>query len=150
MKITTTLKQVLLICTIFTAFFSCDVLEAEEEELIAESEKSIAGSWQIINVTRNGQDITEKFDFSTFKINFLPDHTFSIENPVPFFVKTRGTWSVDDPRYPFKILFEEDGENSMVTEFNYPIVGGARRIQFTFSPGCTTNTYEYFLHRISE
>ena len=150
MKITTLLKQVLLIGTIFTFFSSCDVIEAEEDEFIAESEKSIAGTWQIINVTRNGQDITQKFDFFSFRVNFRPDNTFSIENPVPFFVKTKGVWSVDDPRYPFKISFEEGGDDLLITEFNYPIVGAERQIQFTFSPGCTTNTYEYFLQRIAE
>lgn len=150
MKANTILKQALLIGIFFAFFSGCDVIETGEEEFIAESEKSIAGSWQIINVTRNGQNITEKFDFSGFRVNFLPDHTFSIENPVPFFVKTKGIWSVDDPHYPFKISFEEGGNDLLVSEFNYPIVGAERQIQFTFSPGCSTNTYEYFLRRISE
>lgn len=150
MKVNTIFKHLLLFCAFFACLVSCDVIESEEEEFIVETEKNIAGTWQIINVTRNGQNITEKFDFSTFKVNFLPDHTFSIENPVPFFVKTKGTWSVDDPRYPFKIAFEEEGDDLMVTEFSYPIVGAERQIQFTFSPGCTNNTYEYFLQRTSE
>lgn len=150
MKVNTILKHLLLICACFAFLASCDVIEAEEEEIIVESEKNIAGTWQIINVTRNGQNITGKFDFSRFRVNFLPDHTFSIENPVPFFVKTNGIWSVDDPRYPFKISFEEGGDDLLITEFNYPIVGAERQIQFTFSPGCTTNTYEYFLQRIAE
>lgn len=148
MKKLINIKQWLLLCILLTCVYSCDLAEANEEFAV-ESEKSIIGTWHIINVTRNGQDITEKFDFSRFRVNFLPDQSYTIENPVPFFVYDNGMWAVDDPQYPFKISFEGTDDPASA-DFSYPIIKGERQMHFTFSPGCSNNTYKYSLKRMVE
>lgn len=149
MKNVTNIKHWLLYSLLAICFYSCELIEANENEFAVESEKSITGTWEIINVTRNGQDITEKFDFSKFKINFLSDHHYTIENPVPFLVYENGMWSLDDPNYPFQITFEGMDDLTRV-DFSYPIKGGERQLHFTFSPGCKNNTYKYSLKRITK
>lgn len=150
MKISIKVKHVLLFCTVFAFSYSCSLME-DEALLLTEGQKDIDGTWQIISVTRNGQNITEDFDFSRFRIKFSPDHTYTIRNHVPFIVKEGGTWSLDDPQYPFSIAFQQAGqEEALVTEFNYPIVEGARRLNLTFSPGCADNIYQYTMEKVSE
>lgn len=150
MKTSIKVKHVLLFCTVFALLYSCSFME-DEALLRTEGRKDINGTWQIINVTRNGQDITANFDFSRFRIKFLPDHTYTIRNHVPFIVKDGGTWSLDDPQYPFNIAFKQAGqEESLITEFNYPIVEGERRLYLTFSPGCKDNIYRYIMEEVSE
>ncbi len=67
--------------------------------LIAPSEpvKSLSGNWQIIKATRNGTDLTARFDFSQFRIRFA-DSTYTIDSLVPFIVSRSGKMGLfDDP-----------------------------------------------------
>jgi hypothetical protein len=109
-----------------------------------ESEKNIAGSWKIAKVIRNEADITALMDFSRFRILFNADNTYTITNYLPFVVKENGTWSLDDPQFPFYLNLAEDGSADMITTaFNYPVTGGKRIITLSCSPGCQSNTYTY-------
>jgi len=130
---------------------SCLSCDNTDENAPAEPVKNIAGSWKVMSVTRNDVDITEAVDFSQFRINFNADNTYSFENYLPFIVKQQGTWSLDDPQYPFKINFRE-GSNAeaITTDFTYPTVKGKRQIQLSISPGCTANKYKYVLERVEE
>ncbi|WP_116789222.1 DUF5004 domain-containing protein [Flavobacterium psychrotrophum] len=112
--------------------------------------KDIAGSWQVIKIERNGEDITTKVNFSQFRVNFLEDGTYIFENYLPFVVSRPGTWSLDDKQYAFKINFLSDSQDVTSLEFSYPIVDGKRQIQISGSPGCSSNTYTYTLQSVSQ
>jgi hypothetical protein len=107
-----------------------------------ESEKKIDGSWKIVKATRNEVDITTLMDFSQFRIRFNTDNTYTIEHYLPFAVKENGTWSFDDPKYPFYLNLTENGLTNTLA-FNYPVLGGRRVITLSFTPGCRSNIYTY-------
>ncbi|SEN48254.1 protein of unknown function [bacterium A37T11] len=119
------------------------------EEMVAnEATKEIQGTWHISKATRNGTDITDKFDFSGFKIVFQTDGSFQLGQPVPFIVSQNGRYALDDPQYPFQIKFDQENQAGEATSaFEYPIVDGQRSLTLTFSTGCATNIYRYTLRR---
>ncbi|MEV4886776.1 DUF5004 domain-containing protein [Chitinophaga ginsengisegetis] len=120
------------------------------EILVPEPVKDIAGEWRIVKAVRNGVDITTLTDFTKFRIRFTTDLQYTIENPLPFVVSKNGSYALDDPKYPFRISFSQTGiSNPVSTTFTYPVVNGKRNINFTFSPGCAANTYDYTLERLN-
>jgi len=79
------------------------------------------------------------------------DNTYEIKNYLPFIVKNKGKWSVDDPQFPFHLVFEEEGMNKEVkTEIGFSTVDGKRRLTIKLSPGCHTNTYVYTFKQVIE
>ncbi|PUZ26766.1 protein of unknown function [Chitinophaga costaii] len=120
----------------------------QSEVVVAEAQKDISGDWRISKAVRNGIDITTLADFSQFRIHFTADNKYSLENPLPFVVSKDGSYSLDDPAYPFRLTFTPTGDSAVSTTFNYPVVNGARTIVFSFSPGCSSNTYLYTLQRV--
>lgn len=111
-----------------------------------ESVKTISGTWKITDATRNGTDLTTRFNFSNFTITFT-DSAYTISNPVPFIVSKNGTWQFDDPNYPFKVNFTATDSAAKVSNLLYPVVNGQRNMVITFSPGCELNTYQYTLQK---
>lgn len=135
------MKRIILLLSIITAFgTSCRI----DKELVtpAESVKNLNGKWRITHVTRNGADLTARFDFTKFRLTFT-DSAYTIDNQVPFVVNKNGFWSLDDPQYPFNIKFVPKDSTSKNLGFLYPIVNGRRNILMTFSPGCSKNSYQY-------
>ena len=124
-------------------FFAC-----KPERLIIPSEpiKELSGNWQIIKATRNGTDLTTRFDFSHFRINFT-DSSYAIDSLVPFIVNKNGRWSFDDPQYPFTISFRATDSSAKTSQLLYPVTGGQRNLIITFSPGCNLNSYQYTLQK---
>ena len=124
-------------------FFAC-----KPEMLIAPSEpaKDLSGSWQIIKATRNGTDLTMRFDFSRFRIRFT-DSTYTIDSLVPFIVNRSGKWAFDDPTYPFTLSFQATDSSAKTSPLLFPVTGGQRNLTITFSPGCSANTYQYTLQK---
>ena len=124
-------------------FFAC-----KPEMLIAPSEpvKDLSGSWQIIKATRNGTDLTLRFDFSRFRIRFT-DSSYTIDNPVPFIVSRNGKWAFDDPTYPFTLSFQATDSSAKSSPLLFPVTGGQRNLIITFSAGCSANTYQYTLQK---
>jgi hypothetical protein len=118
----------------------------ENTTVPAEPVKALDGNWKIIKALRNGTDLTERFNFSAFRIQFA-DSAYTITNPVPFIVSKSGTWSFDDPEYPFTMSFSAPGNTRVSTAIQYPVVKGVRNIVISFSPGCTSNTYQYTLQQ---
>ena len=49
-------------------------------------------------------------DFTRFHIVLNEDNTYKIENYLPFIVKGNGSWSVDDPIYPFHLFLKKMGQ----------------------------------------
>ena len=128
---------------ILLAVASC---KKENTDIPAEPVKTIAGSWKIIKASRNGTDLTTRFDFSAFRINFT-DSSYTLTNPVPFIVSKNGKWSFDDPQYPFKLSLTAQNDTAKTSEFSYPVVNGVRNIVVSLSPGCRSNTYQYTLQQ---
>jgi hypothetical protein len=134
---------------LLTGLGACDKFDSASVEF-TEVPKDISGTWKIIQVTRNGTDITGLMDFSQFRIHFREDNTYAIDNYLPFLVKTDGLWSLDDPQYPFNILFQEAATNEpLVSGFYYPVVNGNRQISLSFHPGCENNIYTYIFAKES-
>jgi hypothetical protein len=124
-------------------FFAC-----KPEMLIVPSEpaKDLSGNWQIIKATRNGTDLTMRYDFSRFRIHFT-DSTYTIDSLVPFIVDRNGKWAFDDPTYPFKLSFQATDSSAKTSPLLFPVTGGQRNLIITFSPGCSSNTYQYTLQK---
>ncbi|MBO9202462.1 MULTISPECIES: DUF5004 domain-containing protein [Niastella] len=125
------------------AFVAC-----KPELLVTPSEptKGLSGSWQIIKATRNGTDLTTRFDFSRFRINFT-DSSYTIDSLVPFIVSRNGKWSFDDPTFPFSLSFQPTDSSARTSPLQYPVTGGQRNLIISFSPGCSLNTYQYTLQK---
>lgn len=132
-------------------FGSCNTFNDEVlPENYAETPKDISGEWELYEVSRNGVDITEKMDFSKFHLHLNSDNTYELENYLPFIVKQNGTWSVDDPLYPFHLSFKEGtNEHELQTEIQYVTRNGNRQLIITLSPGCHMNEYVYTFQKIA-
>jgi hypothetical protein len=134
--------SLLALVVIMSGIMSCD----DDTDPVLEAPKQLDGSWQITQVFRNEVDITGSIDVSKFRITFGGDGTYSIENYLPFIVRSNGKFSLDDPQYPFNITFREDAtQETLSTGITYPVVRGKRQIHLSFSPGCVNNVYEYVL-----
>jgi len=131
-------------------FQACDKFSATESDVFEETHKDLSGIWKLGKVTRNGIDITEMMDFTQFSLDLKDDGSYVIENYLPFVVKDAGKWQVDDPLYPFHLIFEEEGGASeeVSVEIEYMIVNGQRSLSIEHSPGCFSNTYTYVFDRI--
>lgn len=139
------LLQICLLMAFALAVNSCK----QKEMLVPEAPKDISGEWRIVKAVRNGIDITTLTDFTQFRIRFADNLQYSIENPLPFIVRKNGSYSMDDPKYPFRITFNQTGGTAVSTSFTYPVVKGERHMNFTFSPGCTANVYLYTLEKVN-
>jgi hypothetical protein len=136
-------------CLLFGA--SC---KTNEITPVTESVKDLTGTWRVTKATRNGTNLfslldTTVYSFSKFTIAFKSG-SYTLSNALPFIVNQNGTYSLDNPQYPFQITFTQTGSTAPVaTSFTYPIVNGQRVLTLVFSPGCTQNTYSYSLEKIS-
>lgn len=135
-----------------TMISSCDTFEdGMTPDSYSETIKHVDGNWRLFTVSRNGIDITKYMDFSRFHIVLNKDNTYEIKNYLPFIVKGNGTWSVDDPQFPFHLIFREDGADETVeTEIGFLTVDGERQLTIKLSPGCHTNTYVYTFKQVME
>lgn len=150
MKITLNTKAALLLLIMAFSICSCSKFSDESPDIQEESIKDVQGSWKIVKASRNEAEITTLMDFSKFRLHLNDDKTYSIDGYLPFLVRDKGTWDVDDPQYPFRIIFDEEGSNGpLVSSLNFPVTGGVRQIRLTFSPGCHTNAYTYEFEKVS-
>ena len=122
---------------------------------LVELPKDVNGSWKIVKLIRgnedmtSNEDLTSKIDLSNFKIIFNTDNTYTLQGQFPFIVSNAGTFSLDDPQYPFNISFQEQNSTTKTSlSFSYPIVGDQQQIILKLSPGCTNNTYEYTFEKV--
>ena len=127
-------------------------------ELMLEPAKNIEGTWKIARVIRNNEDLTARVDTSRFSLTFHKDSTvagsesgnYTIVNGAPFMVNKDGTWALNDPAYPFYLILTPKSDNKSVQiSFYFPNVAGQNQIRLSFSPGCTSNKYEYLLKKVS-
>lgn len=150
MKTVFNIKALLLLFIGCFMAYSCDTFSDDESDTPTESNKEVDGTWKVIKASRNGTDITKFMDFSQFTLILKDDNTYTMQNYLPFLVKKDGTWNVDDPQYPFKLLFNETGSpTEVMAMLNYPVVNGKRQISLSFSPGCPSNIYTYVFEKVS-
>ncbi|HEV7330463.1 MAG TPA: DUF5004 domain-containing protein [Flavisolibacter sp.] len=135
--------QHFLLLLFLATLFAC---RTERLDAPFEPVKDVNGSWKIVGVTRNGTDLTSRYDFTKFRLNFA-DSAYSLSEQVPFLVNTNGTWRFDDPAYPFKISLTAKDSAAKSSSLLFPIVGGKRNMILTISPGCNANTYQYTLQK---
>jgi hypothetical protein len=145
MKKNYNIKRMLLLMVVVLMAAAC-----KTEKVLPQQEalKDISGSWQVIKATRNGTDLGGLVDFSQFRMNF-DGSSYKLMNKLPFIVAQDGAFALDDPQYPYKITFLAAGGTPVSTGFTYPIVNGKRQLSFTFSPGCTNNSYVYTLQKVN-
>jgi hypothetical protein len=121
---------------------------------VNESVKDLTGTWRIVKASRNGTDLialadTNNINFNQFSITFKSG-SYTLSNLLPFIVTQNGTYSLDNPQYPFQLTFNQTGSTTPVaTAFTYPIVDGARVLTLIFSPGCPQNSYSYSLQKVN-
>jgi hypothetical protein len=141
----------LIVLSLFMWASSCKV---DKINGIAEPVKSLSGNWKVITATINGTPLiplldTSYFSFNDFTISFN-NGSYTLKNQLPFIVSQNGTYSLDNPQYPFTITFKATGSTTPVsTAFTYPIVNGVRQLTLIFSPGCPQNVYSYTLQKIN-
>ena len=123
----------------------------KKNETLMEPVKDLNALWRIETVTRNETDITKFIDSSGFRLMLSPDKTYKLEgNNIPFIVDaSTGTWSVDDPQYPYKITFMPNDSTSTFTgDVATPVTKGNRTLNITFSPGCEANSDTYIFEKV--
>ncbi len=139
-------KVLLITCLLIGGLYAC---KKQPTIPFREPLKDITGSWEIIKLTRNGEDLTSRIDLSKFRLVFNKDSTYSFEGKFPFIVSQPGTYSLDNPQFPFYISFTTKDKTIRDTlNFIYPIVNGQRQISLNISPGCSSNTYNYVFKKV--
>ncbi len=154
MKKISRLERFNLLLVFAVALITWSSCKTDKIRSLSEPVKDISGTWKIVKATRNGTDITTVVDtniynFSKFRLSFS-GNGYTVTNPLPFIVSANGTYSVDNPQYPFLITFTATGTTTPVsTAFTYPIVNGVRVLTLVFSPGCPQNAYSYSFVKVN-
>lgn len=132
--------------------FACNTFDDDTNPYdTSEPLKDLSGTWKLESVLRNDIDISDEMDFSQFSLYLDPSGTYHIDNYLPFVVHNDGIWSVNDPKYPFRFSFLENGSSDTTNiEISYPITNGERSLSIVFSPEKSCNMYKYNLKRVSE
>lgn len=114
----------------------------------AETEKDITGSWKVVQLTRNGEDLSQRLDLTDFRIDFNPDGTYTLADQLPFIADAPGTYRLSDPQYPFALILTPEGvQEDVVARFQFPVVKGKRQLSLSFSLGCESNSYQFNFER---
>lgn len=113
--------------------------------------KNIAGTWKVVQITRNEEDLSQRIDLNTFRLVLKEDNTYSFADHLPFVVNNPGTFSLDDPQYPFYLLLKPNGgaPESKVS-LQMPVKKGKTQLSMTLSPGCETNSYRYVFEKVQD
>ncbi len=123
--------------------------EMEVNLITDEPTKDIAGTWKVIQITRNGEDLSKRMQFDNFQIEFKTDGSYALSDALPFIVDGSGDYQLNDPKYPFAIILKPtEGEKELPVKFQFPIVKGQRQLSLTLSLGCSSNSYQYIFERV--
>ncbi|MEP6682138.1 MAG: DUF5004 domain-containing protein [Parafilimonas sp.] len=141
------LRKILLPFISVVIMLSCTT----KKEVLVEPVKDLNALWRLQTVTRNETDITQFIDSAGFRLNLSPDNTYTLQGDnIPFVVNVAaGTWSVDDPQYPYSITFKPtDSTNTFTGSIATPAIQGNRTLSIKFSPGCHSNAYVYTFEKV--
>ncbi len=113
-----------------------------------ESIKDIAGNWKVVQLIRNGEDLSKRMEVKDFQINFNTDGTYTLAEQLPFVVDASGRYMFNDPQFPFSLILRPEGEEKEVAvKFQFPVVAGKRQLSLSFSLGCSSNSYQFNFER---
>lgn len=145
MKLNLVLPAVLLVVGL-TGLSSCE--DGISDMATAETVKDITGSWKVVQLTRNGEDLSQRLDLTDFRIDFNPDGTYTLADQLPFIAHAPGTYKLSDPQYPFALILKPEGvQEDVVASFQFPVVKGKRQLSLSFALGCESNTYQFNFER---
>ena len=137
-------RTIVLLITVLTVV-ACKT----RKDLLVEPLKNFAGTWKVSRVVRNEVDLTPWVDSVGLRLSLNNDKTFLLQDSTLPIVSYNGTWSLDDPAYPFHILLKgKDSTNAQSFDLTAPVVMGKRTMVLTLSPGCKANKYVYTLENI--
>jgi len=114
-----------------------------------EAIKDITGSWQVIQLKRNGEDLSERMALTDFRMDFKQDGTYVLAKELPFLTQGSGNYALNDPQFPFSLILSSEQQESHTVKFQFPVVQGQRQLSLTFSLGCSSNSYEYTFERVN-
>ena len=145
MKINVLLPAVLMAFGL-AALSSCE--DGISDMATVETEKDITGSWHVVQLTRNGEDLSQRLDLTGYRIEFNPDGTYTLAQQLPFIADAPGTYRLSDPQYPFALILQPEGaQEDVVASFQFPVIKGKRQLSLSFSLGCESNTYQFNFER---
>ncbi|KKX50878.1 DUF5004 domain-containing protein [Sphingobacterium sp. IITKGP-BTPF85] len=105
---------------------------------------------EVVELTRNGEDVGKRMDLTNFKINFNADGTYTLADQLPFIVAAPGKYVFNDPQFPFSLILTPDDEKKDIPlKFQFPVKAGKRQLSLTFSLGCSSNTYQFNFERVN-
>jgi len=131
---------------IYLLLATLTVISCKDEVATAiadESVKDVTGTWKVISLTRNGEELAQRVDLSKFRIVFKADGTYALQDKLAFAVSGPGTYKLNDPQYPYSLMLTEQSKTGKTVKFQFPVIEGKRQLSLTLSPGCTGNTYQY-------
>jgi hypothetical protein len=108
-----------------------------------EAVKDVTGTWRVVSLTRNGEQLAQRLDVSKFKITFNNDGTYTLQDKLAFAVAGPGSYKLNDPSYPYSLILTEQSKPAQNIKFQFPVIEGKRQLSLTLSPGCTGNVYQY-------
>ena len=136
-------KKYIIFYLLFTLLTIASCKSEIADTITDETVKDISGTWKVASLTRNGESLTQRIDLSKFKVIFKSDGTYTLEDKLAFAVSDPGTYSLNDPQYPYSLILTPTGKEAEKISFQYPIIEGNRQLSLTISPGCTGNVYQY-------
>jgi len=129
----------LLLCTMVLLSCKNEVAELIKDEPV----KDITGTWKIVSLSRNGEELAERLDLSKFKVTFNADGTYTLQDQMAFTVSGPGSYQLNDSQYPSGLIMTEQGKEPEKMTFRFPVIAGKRQLSLTLSPGCEGNVYQY-------
>ena len=130
-------------CMLFGITLSLSCKNEVADLIKDEPVKDISGTWKIVSLTRNGEELASRLDLSKFRITFNADGTYTLQDQMAFTVSGPGSYELNDSQYPSGLIMTQEGKAPEKMTFQFPVVAGKRQLSLTLSPGCTGNTYQY-------
>src|SRR5690606_36333659 len=95
------IKQLLLFVFVTYGYLFHASCEDDMANIVTdEPVKDITGSWKVIQLTRNGEDLSQRLNLTDFRIDFKEDGSYTLANGLPFVLVGSGTYTLNDPQYP--------------------------------------------------
>lgn len=122
---------------------SCEDDESINQEGLKEFTVDISGSWSIVNVSQNGNDITNLFDFQPLNLNLIynggipSSYELTGGSGVPFALRSlSGELVFNDLTYPTELFFE--GGHTVKFDAVDPIVSRVALLNYQLNKGAQT------------
>lgn len=112
----------------------------------------VSGTWSIVSVWQNGNDITNVFDFSSLNLELIysggepVSYSITGATGVPFALKsTEGELIFNDVKFPTELIFL--GNQNVTFNAVDPIISKGGFMKLSVHLGCADNAYVYSLKK---